>query len=225
MTEIIPAINSESFSDVVEKIQRVEGLTRWIHIDVADGTFTQNTLWHNPQELASWTEENSNHQSRPLIEVHLMIENPEDQIEKWIVAGAKRIIVHVETIKNTKTVEKIKSLCDVAGVFLMLAIAPHTPASAFDSYIGQNIVCFQILAVRPGLPGQLFEESPYDKIRYIRKKCPYCDIEVDGGVNKKTIKKCHDAGANLFVAASAIFNAPDIKKVLADLQENIRPTD
>ncbi len=218
MTEIIPAINSESFREVVEKIQRVEKLTRWIHIDIADGTFTKNALWHNPQELAQWTKENPKHS---LIEVHLMIENFEDQIEKWITAGAKRIIVHIETIKNIKSFEKIKSLCDTAGVFLMLSVAPETPASVFDQYIEQNIVCFQILAVNPGLPGQLFLEDSYDKIRYIREKCPYGDIEIDGGIKEGIVKKCKEAGANLFVSASAIFNAPDIKKAISDLQSNI----
>ena len=216
MIEIIPAINSEAFSTVVEKIQHVEKFTRWIHIDIADGTFTKNTLWHDPNELALWTKENPGH---PLIEAHLMIENPENHIEKWITAGAKRIIVHVETIKNF---EKIKSLCDDAKVFLMLSIAPETPASAFDPYIGQNIVCFQILAVYPGLPGQLFLENSYDKIRYIRGKCPYCDIEIDGGIKQGIAKKCKKAGANLFVSAFAIFNAPDIKKAISDLQNDVK---
>lgn len=215
-TEIIPAINSETFPNVAEKIKKVKGRTRWIHLDIADGTFTENILWHTPEDLKEYLA--SHDGDMPLIEVHLMIKNPEAAIVDWIEAGAKRIIVHVETITDFAS---IKRACDDAKVLLMLSVAPKTPVQAFDPYIGQNVVCFQILAVHPGLPGQLFQESSYDKIRYIREKCPYCDIEVDGGVKPRIARKCKEAGANLFAAASAVFNAPDIQEAITNLQHDI----
>ncbi len=216
MIEIIPAINSQTFDDVKARIERVQDYTRWIHLDVADGTFTKNILWHEPEELAQWTRSNPNH---PLIEVHLMIKNPEMAVPKWIAAGAKRIIVHVETITDFI---RLKKMCDDARVFLMLSIAPETPVSALDPYFDKSIVCFQVLAVNPGLPGQSFIESSYDKLAYIRRKCPHCDLEIDGGVKVGIAKKCKDAGANLFVSASAIFDSEDINGAIEWLRSDVK---
>lgn len=217
MTEIIPAINSENFQDIKEKIQRVQGLARWVHIDIADSTFTKNKLWNNPEELKNHL---ADKKDAPMVEVHLMVENPETVAEKWIAAGARRIIVHIETIKNFAL---IKAMSDKARVFFMLAIAPQTDVTELDKYFDKNIVNYQVLAVHPGLPGQSFIESSYEKLRYIRKHCPHCDMEIDGGVNADNIKKCYTAGANLFVSASAIFNESDAAENIAKLHANIKP--
>ena len=211
-TEIIPAINSGNFADVKEKIEKVKDHARWIHIDVANGTFTKNTLWHNPEELKAYLSQKPN----LLTEVHLMIENPEEAIDAWIETGAKLIIIHVETLKNF---ELIKQKCDRAKVFLMLSVAPDTDVHALDPYFDKKVVCYQVLSVHPGLPGQLLIESSYDKIKYIRANCPHCDLEVDGGVNSETIQKCRDAGANLFTAASAIFDQSDPKGAIDSLKK------
>lgn len=214
-TEIIPAINAEDFHEVTDKLRKVKGEARWVHIDVADGTFTKNALWHHAKDLKEFRNSES---MLPNIEVHLMIENPEAAIADWIQAGVKRIIVHAETIKDFNG---IKRMCDETRVFLMIAIAPDTPASLLDQYFNKNIVGFQVLSVHPGTPGQLFIESGYDKIRYIREKCPLCDIEVDGGVKAGIAKKCREAGANLFVSASAIFNAETVRQGVEDLKKDI----
>lgn len=214
-TEIIPAINASAFDEVADKLTKVKGEARWVHIDVADGTFTKNVLWHRAKDLEEFR---SREGMLPNIEVHLMIENPEVAIADWIRAGVKRIIVHAETIKDFNG---IKRMCDEARVFLMIAIAPDTPASFLDQYFNKNIVGFQVLSVHPGTAGQLFIESGYDKIRYIREKCPLCDIEVDGGVKAGVAKKCREAGANIFVSASAIFNAETIKQGVEDLRIDI----
>ena len=214
-TEIIPAINASTFDEVADKLTKTRGEARWVHIDVADGTFAKNVLWHHANDL----EEFRIHAGiLPNIEVHLMIENPEAAIADWIRAGAKRIIVHAETMKDFNG---IKRMCDEARVFFMIAIAPDTPASFLNPYFDKNIVGFQVLSVHPGVAGQLFIESGYDKIRYIREKCPWCDIEVDGGVKAGVAKKCTEAGANLFVSASAIFNAKTIKQGVDDLKADI----
>lgn len=215
MNEIIPAINSAEFNDVRAKLESVGQHTRWVHIDVADGTFTKNALWHESKELARWL---TAHPDHPLIEVHLMVEHPEEAAPQWIAAGAKRIIVHIETLSDFA---RIKKACDDARVFLMLSVTPQTPASALDLYFDKNIVGFQVLAVTPGLPGQSFIESSYEKLRYIRNKCPHCDLEIDGGVKTGIAKKCKEAGANLFVAASAIFGGSDIAESIASLKKDV----
>lgn len=215
-TEIIPAINAKTFADVAKKINTIKDTTRWIHLDIADGTFTKNTLWHDPSDLAEYLLKNPT----ILFEVHLMVQQPETVVGEWLKAGAKRIIAHVETITDFLA---LKRATDNAGAFLMLSIAPETPVSAFDPYF-ESGVFFQILAVHPGLPGQLFQENGYDKIKYIRQKCHHCDIEVDGGIKPDIAKKCREAGANLFAAASWIFDAPDplraIKELKKDIQKN-----
>lgn len=213
--EIIPAINSKTFADVKGKIERVNKLTRWVHIDVADGTFTKNTLWHTPADLREYRRA---HEPLPFVEAHLMINHPEKAVHDWIDAGAKRIITHVETIADFLF---LKRACDNAKVFLMLSVAPNIPVTALDPYF-DSVVSFQVLAVPPGFPGQLFQESSYDKIAYIRGKCRHCDLEVDGGVKPGIAKKCREAGANLFAVASGIFDNKNISDAIHELRQDIK---
>lgn len=219
--EIIPAINSETWDDVREKIHRVEPYVRWVHLDVADGTFTPNTLWHNAGDLFVL-------KTNALIEVHLMVADPEKVIDAWIGAGAKRIIVHVETMKDFAY---LKKRCDEHKVFLMLSITPETSWTKLIPFAKENIVSFQVLAVHPGLAGQQFidgsawdhdfVESSYDAVRHLREHCSFCDIEVDGGVKPGIAKKCREAGANLFAAASAVYSHDNAKEAIGELKKDI----
>lgn len=218
--EVIPAINAETWEEVEKKVRQVEPYARWVHLDAADGTYTKNTLWHNAAELFQL-------QRQVLVEVHLMVRNPEKVIDAWIGAGARRIIVHVDTVTDF---DLIKRRCDQAGVLLTLAISPGVSWLKLVPYMKQQIVSFQVLAVHPGLPGQDFIENPdsastessYDAIRHIREHCKWCDIEVDGGVKPGIAKKCREAGANLFAAASAIFGAPDIREAIEELEADVQ---
>lgn len=220
-TEIIPAINCETFEEVVKKVRQVEPYIRWVHVDVADGTFTPNTLWHNAADLFVL-------KTPALIEVHLMVESPEKVVDAWIGAGAKRVIVHVETIKDFAY---LKKRCDENKVFLTLSITPATSWVKLIPYLKENVVSFQVLAVHPGVAGQKFiegnlwdadfVESSYDAIKHIREHCSFCDIEVDGGVKPGIAKKCREAGANLFAIASAVFSASDVKEAIESLRREI----
>jgi len=225
--EIIPAVNAIDWRTVEERIKLVEPHVRWVHLDVADGTFTANMLWNNPADL-------KNLKTTLKLEVHLMVKNPEAVIDDWIASGAKRIIVHVEAMRDF---DEIKRKCDAAKVFLMLAITPETSWTILVPYMRRHAVSFQILAVHPGVSGQQFIddstgslqapsyiESSYEKIRRIREQCSYCDIEVDGGVKIGIAKKCREAGANLFSAASAIYSQPDIAKAIEDLKKDVNST-
>ena len=197
--EIIPAINAEIFAEVERRIRLVEPFVRWVHLDIADGTFTPNILWHDPADLASF--------KTPLaVELHLMIARPEDKIASWLVPGVKRVIVHHETLSDA---DIIMDACGAAGVETGIAIATETPWTALQQYFGKTSF-FQILAVRPGRAGQEFQASNYDKIRDLRTACPSCTIEVDGGVKIGVARQCVEAGANILAAASAIFGEKDI---------------
>lgn len=207
MTEIIPAINAETFEEVKKRIKLVEPFSSWVQLDVADGTFTKNTTWHKAEDLLAL-------ETSLKIEVHLMIDDIEEKIENWLIAPVKRIIFHLETVKDPDFVlEKIKK----AGKEVGIAIGPDTPWTKLVPYL-EKIDLIQILGVYPGLAGQKFQEECFDKIRHLRKERPNCIIEVDGGMDRETAKKAVEAGANIIVAACAIFDSGDIKKAIEELK-------
>ena len=182
----------------------------WVQLDIADGTFTKNTTWHNAGDLLSLDPPAGGLK----IEVHLMISNIEERLEEWLIAPVKRIIFHLETAKDPDfVIEKIKK----AGKETGLAIGPDTAWTKLISYF-QKVDLFQILGVYPGLAGQKFQEDCFDKIRHLRKECPQCIIEVDGGMDRETAEKAVEAGADIIVAASAIFDSDDIKKAIEELK-------
>ncbi len=208
-TEIIPAINADSFEEVRRRIKLVEPFVKWVQLDIADGTFTKNTTWHEPEDLLSL--------KTPLkIEAHLMISNIEKRIENWLLPNISRIIFHLEAAKDAGfVIEK----CRAAAKEVAIAIGPDTPWTRAVPYL-DKIDMVQILAVYPGLAGQKFQEENLDKIAHLRKECPKCIIEVDGGINKEIAQKVIKAGANIINAASVIFSAKDIKKAIEELKNN-----
>lgn len=207
MTEIIPAINAEAFEEVKKRIKLVEPYTKWVQLDIADGTFTKNTTWHKAGDLLGL-------ETSLKIEVHLMINNIEERLGEWLIAPVSRIIFHLETAKDPNF---ILEKCKKAGIETGLAIGPDTPWTKLVPYLDKiNLV--QILGVYPGLAGQEFQEDCFDKIRHLRKERPNCIIEVDGGMTKETARKAVEAGANIIVAASAIFDSEDIKKTIEELK-------
>ena len=193
---IIPSINTDSFEEVKEKIKLVEPYVSWVHLDVADGTFTKNTTWHNASDL--------NFLETPLnIEVHLMISNVDRRINDWLIPKVKRIFFHLSASNDPDfVIEQCKKNNIEAGI----AISPDeswTKAAHFKGKV--NI--FQILRVHPGPAGQKATEETFERIKEMRKFCPSCIIEVDGGMNMETAKKAREAGADIIVAANYIFSA------------------
>lgn len=224
MTQIIPAVNEKSFGEIKQKIKLIEphlpSVGGWIQLDVADGTFTKNTLWHNPKDLSD-LETNLN------IEVHLMVNDIEKKIDEWFVPRVKRIIFHIETAVEPDLV--IKKIQD-AGKEVGMAVGSDGSWTELAHYKG-IVNFFQILGVFPGMAGQELDERTYKQARELRKFCDAspsdgkkCIIEVDGGVNKENAKKLVDAGADILVAASAIFSAKDggdIKKNIEELKNEL----
>ncbi len=205
--EIIPAINTDSFEEVKRKIGLVEPYVKWVQLDIADGTFTKNTAWHDAEDLLSL-------KTSLNIEIHLMINDIEERIEDWLIAPVKRIIFHLEAVKDPDfVIEK----CRKAGKEVGIAIGPDTPWTKLVPYF-KKVDLFQVLGVYPGLAGQKFLEDNLDKIIHLRKEYPKGIIEVDGGMDKETAKKVIDAGADIIVAATAIFDSDDIKKAIEELK-------
>lgn len=207
---IIPAINVATFEEVKEKIKIVEPYFSWVHLDVADGTFTKNMLWHNASDLMPLD-------TKLKIEAHLMIDNVEKKIDEWLAPNVARVIFHLGGSKNSDfVIEKCRKQKIEVGV----SVAPDESLSQALTY-KNKVNFFQILGVRPGLPGQKTLEETYERIREVRKICPSCIIEVDGGMNKETIPMAIAAGANIIVAASAIFNGGNIKENIEEIKWRI----
>ncbi len=216
MKYIAPSILSADFSKLGDEIRSVEKAgADWIHVDVMDGHFVPNiTIGPLIVEAARRIT------SLPL-DVHLMIENPDRYIEDFATAGADLISVQVEAcIHLNRTIQMIKALDLRAGVVLN----PSTPLSALE-WVLEDVDFVMIMSVNPGFGGQKFIPNSLDKIRSLRKMIQDRGlsilIEIDGGVNEKTIKNISDAGVDVFVAGSAIFKSPDYKETISKFRKLI----
>ena len=220
---IVPAINCADFDCVKEKLRKAAEFfsptNGWAQIDIADGKFTNWKTWNNPEEISNLKSQISNLN----LEIHLMIEEPQNIIDDWIKAGAKRIIVHLETVENfppeadSFLAEKLKTEnlkhCEIG-----LAINPDTSAKKLVPYLNQ-IKFVQILAVDPGLSGQKFQLQVLDKIKFLKSNYPDAIIEIDGGINLETAKLCKEAGADILVSGSYIWSSSNPKEAFKKLFE------
>jgi ribulose-phosphate 3-epimerase len=185
----------------------IEPFVKWVQLDVADGTFTKNTIWHEPEDLLQL-------ETRLNIEVHLMFNNIEERVLSWLVEPVKRVVFHLEAAKDPHFVI---NKCREAGKEVGLAIGPDRPWTQLMPFC-QKVDLFQILAVYPGLPGQEFRPDSLEKIKDLRSNCRDAIIEVDGGINKEIAKEAKRAGADIIAAASYIFNSDDIGKAIEELK-------
>lgn len=209
MTEIIPSINATTFEEVQDRIKKVEPYVSWCHLDVTDGIFSKHPTWNNPADLSRLA-------TKLKAEVHLMIKKPEEIVERWLVAPIQRVTVHLEAARDPQV---IIQKCREAGREVGFAINPETPWERFAPWFGE-VDLFLPLGVSPGASGQQPDwEKIFDKIVHIRKACPGCILEADGGVNVGKASQFVEAGANLLVAGSAIFESGDIRSVLLQLQQ------
>ncbi|WP_458413940.1 ribulose-phosphate 3-epimerase [Schinkia sp. CFF1] len=213
MIKIAPSILSADFANLGNEIKDVEnGGADYIHVDVMDGHFVPN-ITIGPLIVNAIRPTTS----LPL-DVHLMIENPDLYIPEFAKAGADIITVHVEACRHLhRTVHLIKDHGAKAGVVLN----PATPVNMIE-HILPDIDMVLFMTVNPGFGGQKFIPSVLPKIKaaakMIKDRGLDVEIEVDGGVNPETAKLCIEAGANVLVAGSAVFNKEDRKKAIAEIR-------
>jgi ribulose-phosphate 3-epimerase len=213
MIKIAPSILSADFSKLGEEIIDVEkGGADYIHVDVMDGHFVPNIT------IGPLIVEAIRPVTKLPLDVHLMIENPDQYIEAFAKAGADYLTVHVEACKHLhRTISYIKSFGVKAGIVLN----PATPLETIK-YVLEDVDMVLLMTVNPGFGGQKFIPSVLPKIRQLKEiadeKNLRLEIEVDGGVNPETAKLCIEAGANVLVAGSAIYNQKDRAKAIAAIR-------
>ncbi|NGX45062.1 MAG: Ribulose-phosphate 3-epimerase [Chlamydiae bacterium] len=228
---IEPSLLSSDFGKLADEAKRAEDAgADALHLDVMDGHFVRNFAL-SPKAVAA-----INRATDLFLDVHIMIYNPFDYIERFVEAGADRITFHIEA---TEDVEETLAYIRHCNVEAGLAFCPDTSESVIPKYLDKCDLML-MMTVNPGFGGQAFLPQVLEKIRFTRDICdklglrkqgkvpeggvdpqtvaPF-DIQVDGGIDDKTAKQCHDAGANVFVSGSYLFSTSDMKKAIQNMKE------
>ncbi|MDQ2918843.1 MAG: ribulose-phosphate 3-epimerase [Verrucomicrobiota bacterium] len=212
---IAPSILAADFANLADEIRKVETAgADWIHCDIMDGHFVDNISFGPAlvKTVRGLT-------SLPL-DVHLMIEHPDHYAPRFVEAGANSITVHVEPEAKHDVAKTLRDI-RAAGCRAGLSLNPTTPFEDVQTHLS-NIDLLLIMTVHPGFGGQSFRPEMMEKVKTARawqeSNKSSLDIEVDGGINAETAALSIKNGANVLVAGTSIFRAPDYAKAIRDLR-------
>lgn len=213
MTKIIsPSILAADFGNLQAMCEMINrSRAEWVHIDVMDGVFVPNISFGFPVLEAV------KRHCRKLIDVHIMIVHPEKYVKRFAQAGAEMLTFHYEAAENP---QQIIDLIRAEGIKVGITVNPDVPVSVLAPYI-DKVDMVLLMSVFAGYGGQKFMEETYARIDELKalidSKNPDCLIEIDGGVNPENAPKLFRHGANVLVAGSTVFNAPDPEKMIVEL--------
>lgn len=210
MKKIAPSILSADFGRLKEEVQAVEAAgADYIHIDVMDGHFVPNIT------IGPVVVEAVRKITHLPLDVHLMIENPDQYIPEFAKSGAHILAVHLEVCPH---LQRTITLIREHGVIPAVVLNPATPVSWLEEILG-DVDWVLIMSVNPGFGGQKFIPGSLDKIKRLRQMIDQrglkVEIEVDGGITPKNVAQVCQAGADIVVAGSAIYHTPDYKETIA----------
>lgn len=214
MVKVAPSILSADFTCLGEEIRSIRD-AEYLHFDVMDGIFVPNISVGIPvlESVRKFTD--------MILDVHLMITKPLRYVSNFIDAGADFVVLHAEADTPDNTAEALK-IIKRRGKKAGLSLKPKTPVDIILPLI-ETLDLVLIMTVEPGFGGQKFMEDQLSKIRYLRQTIDRldlnCEIEVDGGINRHTAGLCIEAGVDVLVAGSYIFNAPDRSAAIKELKQ------
>ena len=206
MVEIAPSMLGADFGDMRRAAELVAPESGYLHMDVMDGHFVPNLTMGSDLVKAL--------KGIAPLDVHLMITDPCDFIDDFCEAGADIISVHIEANKPKEALQLIKSKNIKAGI----ALNPSTPKEAIEDVVSEADMVL-VMSVEPGYCGQSFHENAIDRVKEYREKYPDKLIEVDGGVSTSNSEKLIQAGADILVAGSAVFNSEDPIQTIKQMKQ------
>ena len=233
MVEIIPAIIPKSFSELEDKLSLVQGIAPIVQIDILDGKLTSEKSWPNivpndPDFLRIIHEEEGFPYWEDFdFEFDLMVADPMDEVQKWISAGAKRIVAHYESFKDKDKLQNFiesfnqnyRSDGSIISTELGIGINMETPDEVIDPIVSKiNFVQFMGIDTI-GRQGEPFDAGVLEKIKDLRSRFPNLIVSIDGGVNMESAPKLVAAGVNRLVMGSSIFGSDDIAGTIEELRD------
>ncbi len=212
MRIVAPSILSADFGNLERDIKMIDrSAAEWVHIDVMDGVFVPNISFGFPVMKPV------RRATQKVLDVHLMIVEPERYVERFAQAGADYVTFHHEACDDPcAAIAKIKAAGAKAGV----SVKPATPIEVIFPYLAQLDLVL-VMSVEPGFGGQSFMPHSLDKVRALRREIDTkgydCIIEIDGGISEKNAREVFEAGVDAVVAGSAVFGAPNPEQAIVDI--------
>jgi ribulose-phosphate 3-epimerase len=194
--EIVPGILEKDWAAIEQKFETYKPFAKTVHVDILDGKFAENTTFLDPKPFAKYANDF-------LLELHMMVEEPIRFLKPFADAGFRRFIGHIEKMSNQAEFVAQAQLLGEVG----LAIDGPTPLTTIEVPYN-DLDCMVVMTIKAGFSGQVFMPEHLEKVKQIVKKTDI-PVEVDGGVNDKTIQHARDAGAKRFVATSFLFKGTD----------------
>lgn len=206
---IAPSILSADLANLQQEVDSVEPYADWLQVDVMDGHFVQNLSFGAPVIKHLKTD-------LPL-DIHLMVSNPKERISEFLALNVAHITFHAEAVEKTEDRKELISAIKSGGATAGIAINPETPLDAIGDVLS-DIDLLLVMSVHPGFSGQKFIDHVLSNVQTARSAHPDLMIQMDGGIDDTTAKKCVNAGANNLVSGSFIFGSQDRKMAIESLR-------